>query len=98
MVPIGSVGYNVLAALSTGPMTFDALKAEVVRYFIYPDSPGLRRRLAKAVYEMQRHGYADRRRKHDATFYAKDRRWEITPSGRDALKASEARDPAKGAK
>ena len=88
MVPVGSVGFNVLSELQAGPMTFDALKNSIVGDFVYPDSPGLRRRLACAVYEMHRHGYVARRGEHSASFPAKYRRWEITPAGRDAIGAS----------
>ena len=91
LVPIGSVGFNVLSALAICPLTFDAIKKRVVDDFTYADEPGLRRRLACAVYEMCRHGYAARRGEHDSSSFAKHRRWQITPAGRDAIEASMVR-------
>jgi DNA-binding HxlR family transcriptional regulator len=87
-VPMGSIGSNVLIALKGGPMTFDAIKKFVVDNLIYADSPALRRMLAKSVYEMHRHGYVARRGDHGPLSFAKHRRWEITPAGRDAIAAS----------
>ena len=53
-------------------------------------APGLRRKLAKAVYEMYRFGFVARRGDHSGIFVS-DRRWQITPAGTDALKESLSR-------
>lgn len=91
MVPCGSIGFNVLSVLAIRPMTFDEIKVQVVADFVYVDFPGLRRKIAKAVYEMCRHGYAAKRGLHLPDGFAKYRRWQITPAGQEAIDGSMTR-------
>lgn len=88
---MGTRTYNVAAALAVGPMTFDALKKRLLDDLLYTDAPGLRRWIAQAVYHLQAYGLVSKRGNHGDEVSPKFRRWEITPSGRDALLEAEKR-------